>query len=216
MKRMFVILTSLGLIAGALAMPAQAKKAKPVSTTLYLHGSAPVGDGAEFVNYVANSTPMAMDTTKPTSPVPSSMSFSVPVGNDQCTGNPLMPSWQALGVSGRIVGDATWDLHFVSPPSSVTARIWVDTGFSSCTSSNTGATDYVEPLQTVDVTVPAGSNEVKVPFKNLNVPVTANIIVELVQTSPANQGRVLYDGAGFESNLQFNCIPAAGATSCTS
>lgn len=213
MRRSLVIGLVIALAVGALALPAQAKKAKPVSTTLYLHGTTPVGDYAEFANYANTMSAMPMDTTKPTSPYPKSMSFSVPVGNDQCTGNPLFPSWEGTGISGKIVGDVTLDAHFASPPSSATARVWVDTPFSSCTSSTAGTDAYVEPLQSVDFDVPAGSNEVKIVFKKLNVPVTANIVVEVLQTSPAKQGRILYDGSGFESNLTFNCIPASG-TSC--
>ena len=54
LKRMLVVGLAAGLVAGALAMPADAKKTKkpaaaaPVATTMYMHGPSPLGeaDGA--------------------------------------------------------------------------------------------------------------------------------------------------------------------------
>ena len=216
MKKTLIVALSLTLIAGALAMPAAAKKkkkAKAVATTLYLHGNYPVGEGAEFAGSIAETTHMKMDSTEPTDPAPKSMTYSFPLGNDQCTGNTLFPSWEG-NVSGKITGDVTWIANFASAPGTATARLWLDIPFQSCTSGTAGVTAFVEPLSSVDVAIPAGQNEVEIVFEDIDVSVLSNMIVEIHQTSPASQGRILYDSPAAASRLEFNCIPTSGQ-SCT-
>ena len=219
MKKTVVLALVLGLIAASLSAPAVAgkkkKKKKPVETTLHLHGNAPLGDMAEFAVFAAEGTKMVMDATDPSDPAPKSFSYSFPAGNAECTGNPLFPSWEGSGITGKIVGDVKLIGHFLSPGTTATARLWVDVPFSSCTSSNTGATAFVEPTSSVDVEVPAGHNEVEIVFENVNIPITFNMIVELHQTSPAEPGRILYDSPDFDSRVVFSCVPAKGK-SCTS
>ncbi|MFN2389762.1 MAG: hypothetical protein ABR575_09200 [Actinomycetota bacterium] len=214
MKKALVITLAMCLGASALLAPAASakkkkKKAKPVETTLYLHGQTPIGDGAETATYLTNGTYMTMDTTEPAAGPPKSMSYSLPVGNPDCTGNSLFPSWEGK-VAGRIVGDLTWHVHTVAAPSTVTARVWVDVPFSSCTSDAAMVDAFVEPVAEAQVTVPPGSNEVEIVFEGLKLPVVNNIIVELHTNSPTSQGRVLYDSADFASHLEFSCIPASG------
>ncbi|MDQ3878432.1 MAG: hypothetical protein M3290_08820, partial [Actinomycetota bacterium] len=72
MKRTLVVLVTVGLIATALAVPAQAKKAKPVATTLYAHGPSQLGevDGAQWfsdaVGGGGGESPLTLDATAPT------------------------------------------------------------------------------------------------------------------------------------------------------
>lgn len=204
MKRAVVLALVSGLIFVAVLAPASAGKPKPVKTTLYLHGNAPVGEGAEGALYLADSQQMTLDTTAPTAPVPKSYNFNNRGGNDQCSGNPVFfPTWTGT-LGGTIVGDVKWTAHFVSPPSQVIARIWTDTPIASC---NEG---YIPPAQEVTVDIPAGNNSVEIVFKKLKLKAASSIMVELLQGSPSKQGRVLYDGAGFESALTFSCIPQSG------
>jgi hypothetical protein len=215
MKKLVAVGLVVGLLGGAMVLPADAakKKAKPVATTLYLHGNYPVGDGAELAGTLQG-TRMMMNPTAPTDPAPKSMSVWAP-GNDQCAGNPFYPSWEGM-VSGTIKGDVKMIADFVSAPTQLTARIWIDTPFMACTSSNTGATDFQEPLQTVTVDIPPGQNEVEIVFEGINKKAVANMIVELhvLAESAPNQARVLYDSTDFQSRVEFSCIPASG-TSCT-
>lgn len=214
MKKLIIVGAVIGLVASGLALPAAAKKAKPVPTTLYFHGNTPIGEYTEFISGVAESTHMKMDSTEPTGPAPKSFAYSIPVGNEQCVGNTLFPSWEGT-LNGTIVGDVKLIGNFLSAPGSATARLWVDVPFQSCTSSTAGTDAFVEPLASVDFTVPPGSNEVEVVFEDLKVPAVANIIVEIHQTTPTSQGRIVYDAPDFASRLEFSCIPAKGAKSCT-
>jgi hypothetical protein len=204
MKKLVTILLCLGLTAGVAATASAGKK--PVKTTLYLHGDSPVGEGAQGAMYLSDGTVMKLNGDAPTDPVPKSYNFTNPVGNEQCAGNELFfPTWVGT-MQGRITGDATWTLHFVSPPSSVIARIWVDVPSGACNEA------YVEPAQEVIVEIPAGHNEVDVVFKKLNLKAEGLIMLELLQQDPAAQGRVLYDGADFASAITFQCVPASGSS----
>lgn len=206
MKRIAALALVAGLISVAVLAPAGAAKPKPVKTTLYLHGNAPVGEGAEGALNIADDAEMKLDTNAPTDPVPKSYNFNNPVGNDQCSGNStFFPTWSG-DLAGTIVGDVTWTAHFVGPPSQVIARIWTDTPISSC---NEG---YIEPAQEIVVDVPAGHNAVDIVFPKMKLKAGYSIMVELLQRSVSKQGRVLYDAVGHESALTFKCIPAAGKT----
>jgi hypothetical protein len=208
-KKMVVSIVALGLVAGALSAPsiAKPKKAKPVATTLFLHGFSGSGE-VDGVDNLANGAPvMQMNSTEPTEQFPRSMNFSGPVFNDKCTGLPLVfPTWVG-DLSGTIVGDAKLSLHFLSAPGAIKARIWTDTPVFSCNEA------YIEPASEVIVDVPAGASTVDVVFEDLKLPATANVMVEILTRSP-QPGRVLYDATGYESQLSFRCVPAAGK-SCT-
>ena len=215
MKRIGSVLLGLALVTGALAAPATAKKAGPVATTLYMHGHTPVGDGLEFVYGYQNSTNMQMDATEPATGAPKSMSFSLPVGNEQCAGNDLFPSWSGT-VTGKLASDVKMTAHFAAAPSTVTARIWLDVPFGSCTSATAGVADYREPNSTVEVSVPAGHNEVEIDFPGLKGKKVGSImVVELHTNSAGSQGRVFYDSPEMATRIEFSCIPAKGSASCT-
>ena len=204
MRKFVLAFTVLAVAMSSLAAPAAVAK-KPVQTTLYLHGNAPIGDGAEGLVNIAESLNMTLDTTKPTDAVPKSYGFTNPVGNDECSGNStFFPTWVG-NLNGTIVGDAKWTAHFVAPNASqVIARIWVDTPISSCNES------YIPPAQELIVDVPAGHNEVDIVFKKLKLKAQGTIMLELLQRTAGKQGRVLYDAADYASSITFKCIPASG------
>lgn len=217
MRKLLVLMVAIGLIAGAVVSPAVAakkkKKAKPVQTTLYMHGDLPVGDMVEWIEGISGGNHQMMDTTEPAGGPPKSHSYSLPIGNPQCTGNELFPSWEGI-VNGKIVGDVKLYANTLALPSKVIARIWVDVPFGSCTSAAAGVDNFVEPLAEQEVDVPAGSNELEIVFEKLNVPAEMNVIVELHQNTPTNQGRVLYDSSDFPTRLEFDCIPPKGKKAC--
>ncbi len=204
MKRVAVLFLALGLLAGSIAT-AEAKKAKPVKTTLYMHGVYQFGE-VDGIDWLANGTPpMQMTTSEPDSDAPRSMHYNNPALNKSCTGLPAgFPTWEATGISGTVVGDAKLTMHFASPPGRVTARLWIDTPLFSCNDA------YVEPLSEILVEVPPGHNEVTIEFPDLNKKATINMIVELLGAGASAQGRVLYDSADMASALTFSCIPARG------
>ena len=208
------VLLGMGLVVGSLASPvAAAAKRKPVVTTLYMHGEFPVADMTQWLNGVSGTPHRMMDTTEPAAGAPDSQSFSFAAGNLECAGNDLFPSWEGK-VTGKLASDLTLTANFLSAPTSVTARVWIDVPFGSCTSSNTGSTDFQPPVAEVTVDVPAGSNAVEIELDGLKgKKVAYSIIVQLHQTSPAEQGRVLYDSADYSTRVEFSCIPASG-TSC--
>lgn len=215
MKKVLAIGLVMGLLGTALAVPASAgKKPKPVKTTLYMHGDLPVGDMAEWIEGISGGAHNKMDTTEPASGPPKSHSYSLPIGNSQCTGNELFPSWEGQ-VAGTIVGDLKLYANTLALPSTVIARVWVDVPFGSCTSSTAGVSDFVDPLAEQEVQVPAGSNEIEIVFKKLKAVATYNMIIELHQNTPTNQGRVLYDSADFPTRVEFSCIPAKGSKTCS-
>ncbi|MEA2432933.1 MAG: hypothetical protein QOG54_390 [Actinomycetota bacterium] len=202
MKKLIVSALSLMLIGAAIAPSAVAAK-KPVKTVLYMHGVNPTGE-QDGVDWLANATPpMSMDTTEPAAGNPKTMSYSWPVFNSQCSGLPLaFPTWVGT-VNGTIVGDATLKVNFASAPGTVTARIWADTAVFSCNEA------YVEPAQEIEVTVPAGANEVEAVFKGLKLKAGMSIMVEIL-TNGVVPGRVLYDSADYPTSLTFKCIPESG------
>lgn len=215
MKRSITALMALATLAGVVAAPASAKKAAPVATTLYMHGNMPAGDGLEFVNGVQNSTNMKMDPTEPAAGAPKSMSFSLPVGNEQCAGNDLFPSWSGT-VTGKLASDLKMTAHFAAAPSTITARVWLDVPFGSCTSSTAGTSDFRPPVAEVEVAIPAGHNEVVIDLPGLKgKTVGAIMVIELHTNTATSQGRVLYDSADMATRVEFTCIPAKGAKSCT-
>lgn len=217
MKKTLVAVLALSLVAGALVLPASAKKkkAKPVATTLYAHGPSPVGevDGAMWFSELgAGKPPLTLDATEPSAGQPKSQNFFSPLLNDQCTGLPVaFPTFQG-DLSGTIVGDVTMTAHFVSAPSKILARIWTDTPNFSC---NDG---YVEPVSEVEVDVPAGQSEVEIVFPKLKQKALSWVLVEILAPSGSDYrgqvGRLLYDSADAATRLEFNCIPASGK-SCT-
>lgn len=222
MKRIFVVALMLAVVGSSLAAPALAQKkkkkkkpkAQPVATVLHMHGTHPVGEVLEYNDHPDSGMPM--NATAPAAGQPKSMNYAMyGVGNTQCTGNMLFPSWEAT-MSGTITGTLKWYVNTLAPPSKVVARIWVDIPFSSCTSTVAMVDDFKPPIVEKEVDVPPGANEVEIAFEGLNIPVTGNIIAMLHQQTPPNHGRVLYDSAEYDTRIEFQCVPPPGATACTS
>ena len=201
MKKLFGLLVA-GVLVASIAVPAVAGKAKPVKTTLYLHGNTPIGEAGEEASNLSDGAIMTMDTTEPSGPIPKSFGVFQPF-NESCVGNPLFASWQGM-FKGTIVGPIKLTAHFVSPPTQVRVRLWNDVAFMSCTSSAAGTDAYVDPLFEEVIDIPAGHNAVEYLFKNKKLKVMGNLVLEISQASPASQGRVLYDSPDMASSLEFS------------
>lgn len=212
MKRFLSVTLMLALVFGAFsAVPAQAKKKKkpkPVETTLFMHGVAPLGeiDGAVWLAEQSPESPMTLDAVEPEGGIAKSMAIGSPIWNSECTGLPLgFPTFTGP-LSGTISGDAKMNVSFQGPAQAAVARIWVDIGaFQFCND------EYVEPHALVEFE--AASGEVEIVFEDLKIPASSSIMIEILATGPTPNPRLQYDSTGTPSSFTFGCIPASG-TSC--
>lgn len=218
MRKPLVIALSAGLIAASLATPALAgkKKAKPVATTLYLHGNEVVGEVENF-GLIASGTFMSMDANEPTGAEPKSKFFTNYVGgpNTECAGNDFFPVWVG-DVSGKVTGDVKVTFNSIATPGGVIdVRIWPDVASQLCTNETLGAFDYPEPAGEVRVNLPAGPGSVEAVIEGVNFTAGSKLMLQLTPdiASPF-VGRALYDSTSYISKIEFNCTPASGK-SCT-
>lgn len=225
MKKVTTCVLAGALVAGALVVPAAAKKAKPVKTTLYMHGASVVGE-ADSSPQVAD-TPLPMDPNAPEGAEPKShgIANAVLTPNHKCAGNNLFPVFVG-DVTGQIVGDMKVQLHALSTPGKVVVRVWADKMGLLCTSEVSGTAEYPEPAAEATVDLPAGHGVIEAVFEDLNFPASMNLMIQVspeATAAPAGDrdymmpfvARVLYDAADYASNVEFSCIPPKGAKSCT-
>jgi hypothetical protein len=213
------ILLAATLVVASLAADAGAKKrAKPVNTKLYLHGTS----AADEMDYGAlGDAYPTMDPKKPAAGEPKSKQITNYVAgpNDQCAGNNLFPVW--IGdVKGTVVGKMKLSFTAVSTPGKVDVRVWPDVASLLCTSDLAETNDYPKPAAEVTVDLPPGGGTVKAVTKSVRFRATRSLMVQITpDTGPTGHldpfvARVIYDSPEFASSLQFKCIPARGR-SCT-
>jgi hypothetical protein len=207
MKKILALALAATVMA-AFAPPATAqKRPKPVKTSLYLHGDAPLGD-VDGVFWLAEDYENEMTPEEPDGSAPRSWRLGTPGLNTKCTGLPLaFPTWRGR-VSGTITGKPKLQAHFATPAVRVTARIWVDVPVFSC---NEG---YIPPASEVIVDIPAGHNEIEIEFDQIRARAQGWVMIQLLASGAGQAGRILYDSADMASMLEFQCIPARGK-SCT-
>jgi hypothetical protein len=207
------------LVVASLAADAGAKKrAKPVNTKLYLHGTSP----ADEMDYGAVATAYpTMDPKKPAGPPKSKQITNYVAGpNDQCAGNNFFPVWVGE-TKGTVVGKMKLTFTAVSTPGQVDVRVWPDVASALCTSELAGTNDYPKPAAEVRVDLPPGGGTVKAVTKKVRFRATQSLMVQITPTTGPSPdllnpfvARVVYDSPEFASSLQFKCIPARGR-SCT-
>jgi hypothetical protein len=227
MRKLLIGALTVGLVAGALVVPATAaKKAKPQPVTFYFHGPLPLGelDYVETTANTAQSIPdgfQVMDTTEASDPAPDSQALLnyVRGPNTTCNGNALFPTWQGQ-VTGKISGDMTVYVSAIAgPATNVTVDVFADT--SGGCESVTGSTGYIDPVATTQVTLTPGPGETEVVFKSVNFKAMSHMVVMITPVSlppvadqpvldPASQGRILYDSADYASRIEFTCTPTSG------
>jgi hypothetical protein len=226
MKKLFGLLAA-GVLVASIAAPAMARPAKPVATTLYLHGTEQIGETESFS--VVADTLLPMDATKPTgTDIKSKMITNYGVGpNASCAGNNLFPVWSGK-VTGHIKGDMKFTFNTVGTPGQVEVRVWPDVFSSMCDSENPAApaSDYPDPAGAVTVDLPAGPGTVEAVMKGVDFDAIGTLVVQISPIvavdipSPGGSvlapyhSRILYDSTDYASSLQFSCIPAKGAKSC--
>ena len=195
MKKFVLSLLVLALVAAPLTAPATAGKAKKV--TLFLHGTHQAGE-AELPTTWLDDAWMTMDATKP-SGQPKSMFVTNYVGgpNTNCSGNGLLPLWKAE-MKGAVKGTVTLHLHTVATPgATLVAALYPDAN-GECNEA------AMPPAATTEVAVAPGHAMTEVKFENVNFKVLASLALQLHMAGPSPaQVRILYDGAGFESGMEF-------------
>lgn len=216
MRKPLAIAILAGLVAASLAAPAFAAKRKPVTTTLYLHGSQVVGESESFSIVAPGYLPM--DSSEPSGAEPKSKQLTNYVGgpNTECAGNELFPVWVG-DLTGTVKGDVTVTFHTISTPAAaVDVRIWPDVNSQLCTQETLGAMDYPEPAGEVRVNLPPGPGVTEAVIEGVNFKAGS---VLMLQLTPVVEGpffgRVLYDSTDFVSMIEFRCTPAGRAKSCT-
>lgn len=218
MRKSLVIALSAGLVAASLAGPAIAgKKKKPVPTTLYMHGSEVLGE-VENYGLIASGTYMTMDANEPTGAEPKSKFFTNYVGgpNTQCSGNDFFPVWVG-DLTGTVKGDMKVTFHTIASPGGVVdVQVWPDVASQLCTNETLGAFDYPEPAGQVRVNIPPGPGVVEAVIEGVNFKAGSKLMLQLTPDigSPF-VGRALYDSTSYVSSIEFPCIPAGKAKSCT-
>jgi hypothetical protein len=212
MKRPAVLM----LLLAALLMPAPggASASPAVPTTLYMHGSAVVGeqDGAAWLASAFTDSALTLSATKPTGDS-KSMSYAGMV-NDVCTGVPFYPTFVGK-LNGTIAGSVTLTLNSVAAPGTFTARVWTDTDIFQCNA------DYVPPAAEVSFDLPAGQSTVKVVLpiagrkdRDASSMISVMVFAPTVPGYRGQVGRLMYDGATAASSVVFTCTPRAGRKTC--
>ena len=223
MRKIVSVLAATAVVMGAFAVPAVAKKkAKPVTTKLFLHGSTVVGENDSFSLVAEGYLPMS--TEEPSADLKSrQITNGLATPNTQCAGNNLFPVWSGP-VSGQVKGDVKLTFSAIGTPGKAVVRIWPDIGASMCDSSLSGTSDYPDPAGEVVVDLPAGSGTVEAVMKNVNFKAIGSVIVQISPAVLADVpepggavlepfiSRVLYDSPDYASALEFKCIPAKGKT----
>ena len=216
-RRTIAAMLAMGLVAGAMAMPADAakkkrkkKKPKPVATVMYMHGQQSFGevDGAIWLaNGSSPESPMTLDGVEPEGSSAKSQAIGSPAFNSNCTGLPSgFPTFTGA-FEGTITGDVKLIANFDGAAAAV-ARIWADVGaFQACNE------EYIEP--NAEVEFDAESGEVEIVFEGVNIPATSSLMVEiLIPERAAPMPRLQYDAESAATRLEFGCFPPKGAKTC--
>lgn len=227
MRKLVIVAVAAGLVAGALVAPAVAakKKVKPHPVTFFFHGPFTAGelDYAETTANTLQSIPdglQIMDTTKPSESAPDSMGITnYFIGaNRNCNGNALFPTWEGK-LTGKVTGDIKVYLNAVGVSTQVVVDLFADTT-RGCTSTVTGASDYIDPVASVTGILAAGVNENELVIENVSFPATSHIVIMVTPAQiavagesrhePTAHGRILYDAADYASRVEFLCTPTSG------
>lgn len=203
MKKSFVTLLVLGLIASLAIAPAQAKKkkAKPVATTLYLDGTSTFGEEDQ----IANGTYLKLAAAPGSGEKSMGITNYTGGPNDACAGNSLMPVFVGT-VAGHIVGDMKVTFDAMSTPASqVEIRVWPDLSSQACNES------YIEPAGAVVVDIPAGQGTVEATIEGLDFEASTGMMIQVtpVILGAPSMGRMFYGTDA--SKVEFLCTPTSGA-----
>ena len=216
MRKILTLAILAGLVATSFSPTATAaKRKKPVKTTLYMHGTEPVGEVDELVNMEY----LKMDTKKPNGATPKTIGITNYVAgpNDECAGNNLFPVFVGR-LTGTVKGNVTVTFFNAGGPGSIRVRIWPDVTGQLCNQETLGAHDYPKPAGDAKINALPGENKIvikKVKFKALSALMVqfspgATVDVQGPRYVPPIVARIVYDSPDFMTRIQFTCTPLRG------
>ena len=203
MRRAVPLLLALAMIVAAgTASAGPKKKARPVKTTLYLHGEAQADE--------TTLAPLHMTPAEPSQPLPYSkwLPNYVAGPKDDCVNDWFLNATFQGPMSGRITGDVKVTLYSASTPGTVEVRLIPDFTDFLC-----GDPKH-QPVATTRIDLTPGAGPSEGVIKNVSIDVQGVLVMTVLPIpSPPFAGRLLYDSPDFASRIQFDCIPTRG-TSC--
>lgn len=208
MKKLIAIALSLGLLVGAMVMPAGAakkkKKAKPIPTVLFLDGESQWGEEDQTVNSTYLKLAREAGSGAKSHGIPNYTGGP----NTNCAGNGLVPVFVGE-LAGTVKGDMMVTFDAMSTPAAqVEVRVWPDVAAQSCNES------YIEPEGAAVVDLPAGSGTVEAKIEGLDFVASS---VMMIQITPVIGGAPSYARATYgteDTKVEFECLPAKGAKTC--
>ena len=219
MNRTALALIAVSALSVGVAQPslaaAKGKSAKPVSETLYLHGTSSSGNQ----DIAVDGTPLTMSTAKPTGSADKDvMFFGAGVSpNTNCAGSTLLPFWTGA-VTGTVTGKVNVTFFARSTPgATATLQLFNDVGEGGCNALNPGAVAEVTVPLKAGATNAMHTATLDLP-KALKVKSTLHFQVIPGMTAGVAIGPqvsgVGYDSTVSPSAITFTCLPSAGKKSC--
>ena len=200
----------------------------PIGVTMYFHGD----DGVQVVDedsYATRDGILDMDRTAPSDNSYETRQITnyVQGPNARCAGNGLLPVWVGFFGKGTIEGFGTVTLRVLGGTGGpVTVDVVTDVTGQACTEA------YPEPVASATVNTPLGEGEITAVLDLDGVRADAYLMVQvrgadsesgvdnpvanpgapiwpgrIAPTDASAQGRVVYDGTSFLSNITFTCQP---------
>ena len=204
MRKIICAALAIGLVAGALAMPATAKKkkVKPVATTLFLDGTSNFGEEDQ----TGTGGFLKLSATEGTGEKSMGLFNLVASPNTNCAGNSLMPNFVGP-VAGHIQGDLKLTFSAMATVATKTEiRVWPDLAAQACNDN------YIAPAGSVVVDLPAGEGSVEATIEGLDFVAGAGMMIQFTSVlgAPPSYARIFYGTA--DSKVEFLCTPASGAS----
>lgn len=201
------------------AHPALAAKApKPVTQTMWLHGTEQLGN----VEVLNSNELLVMDTKKPTGTSDRQYPFfgAVASPNTACAGSFFFPNWAGT-VRGDLVGKVTVKFWAQGSPTSQVRVQLFDNGATTQCDSDTSK-NYPGVLGETTVAMPTKQSPdlvtAVIPIQGkatVHGSLNLQIIVDDLSGLAAPQvGVVTYDSSASPSSITFTCIPKPGRTTC--
>lgn len=200
---------------------------EPIDVTMYFHGN----DGAQIIDedaYASTGGILEMDRTAPADNSYETRQITnyVQGPNARCAGNGLLPVWVGFFGKGTMQGFGTVTLRVLGGTGGpVTIDVFTDVSGQACNEA------YPEPVASATVNTPVGEGEMTAVLDLDGVRADAFLMVQVrgadgsgvdnpvgnpgapiwpsrvAPTDPTGQGRVVYDGTSFLSNITFTCLP---------
>lgn len=201
----------------------------PINVTMYFHGDDEVQTVDENSYAGDSSGVLKMDRVAPIDNTYETRQITnyVQGPNARCAGNGLLPVWVGFFGKGTMQGDGTVTLRVLGGTGGpVTIDVFTDVTGQACNEA------YPEPVASATVNTPVGDGDMTAVLDLDGIRADAYLMVQvrgadgengvdnpvddpgapiwpsrIAPTDPTGQGRVVYDGTSFLSNITFTCQP---------